>query len=254
MQTTTSQDSVRVVNAAGKSRVVLVCEHASHFIPPQFGTLGLDATARESHIAWDPGAFGVACKMASHLDAKLVASNVSRLVYDCNRAPSAVGAMPTQSEATVIQGNANMTQADRGFRIANYYDPFRAKLAETIAATRDPVIVTVHSFTPVFHGKPRDVEIGILHDSDARLATALMKIAPTHTDANVQINAPYGPNDGVTHTLQEHAIKDGHLNVMLEIRNDLIENTLQQGAIALSLSNWLVDTLAVLDVSVGAPC
>ena len=38
----------------------VVCEHASNHFPPEFGTLGLDATAQSAHIAWDPGALGLA--------------------------------------------------------------------------------------------------------------------------------------------------------------------------------------------------
>ena len=101
--------------------------------------------------------------------------------------------------------------------------------------------MTVHSFTPIYHGVARTVEIGILHDSDTRLADAMLEIAQAHTDANVQRNAPYGPDHGVTHTLKEHAIKGGHLNVMLEVRNDLIVTSDEQTAMADMLAGWVAD-------------
>ena len=47
-----TSDIVSVSRASGASPVVLVCEHASHFIPPSLGDLGLSAKARYSHIAW----------------------------------------------------------------------------------------------------------------------------------------------------------------------------------------------------------
>jgi len=84
-------------NPDGQSPVVLVCEHASHYIPAQFDGLGLSDDARHSHAAWDPGAMGVALLMAKQMDAALVASGVSRLVYDCNRPPTAIDAMPARS-------------------------------------------------------------------------------------------------------------------------------------------------------------
>jgi predicted N-formylglutamate amidohydrolase len=114
--------------------------------------------------------------------------------------------------------------------------------------------VTVHSFTPIYHGQLRSVEIGILHDSDARLADALLQTAVVHTDANVQRNEPYGPEDGVTHTLKEHAVKDGYFNVMLEIRNDLIETAEQQDHMAAVLSGWLVDACAQMHVPGDVHC
>uniref|UniRef100_A0AAN0NKQ8 N-formylglutamate amidohydrolase n=1 Tax=Yoonia rhodophyticola TaxID=3137370 RepID=A0AAN0NKQ8_9RHOB len=76
---------VDISRPAGGSPVVLICEHASNFIPAELKDLGLSADAKRSHVAWDPGALGVAQAMSDGLDATLVASRVSRLVYDCNR-------------------------------------------------------------------------------------------------------------------------------------------------------------------------
>ena len=101
------------------------------------------------------------------------------------------------------------------------------------------MIVTVHSFTPIYHGKPRAVEIGILHDSDTRLADAMLAVAADHTDLKVERNEPYGPQDGVTHTLKEHGLVHGHPHVMLEIRNDLITTEAEQQQMGEVISNWL---------------
>lgn len=235
-----------VVNAGGKSSVVVVCEHASCFIPEVFGGLGVSPDALQSHAVWDPGAMAVAQGLAERLDAVLVAAGVSRLVYDCNRPVSAPDAMPAQSETIRVPGNLNLTEDDRAERAARYYEPFRARLAATVAARPKPIIVTVHSFTPVYHGEKRAVEIGVLHDSDPRLADALLDSADAHTGARVRRNAPYGPQDGVTHTLREHAIAPGHLNVMLEIRNDLIASAEQQDGMARMLAGWIEHASAVV--------
>lgn len=228
-------------NADGASSVVVVCEHASHYIPAPFDNLGLAQEELKSHAAWDPGALAVASRLAKKLDAPLIASGVSRLVYDCNRPPTAQDAMPTRSEVIDVPGNRDLSQADRDARTKAYYRPFQTALKQAVKAVADPVIVTVHSFTPIYHGVARAVEIGILHDSDARLADAMLEIAQAHTDANVQRNAPYGPDHGVTHTLKEHAIKGGHLNVMLEVRNDLIVTSDEQAAMADMLAGWVAD-------------
>lgn len=238
------QEAVEVINAGAKAPLVLVCEHASREIPACFEGLGLDVAARESHVAWDPGALGVARAMSDDLDAVLVASRVSRLVYDCNRPPEAPGAMPAQSEIFAIPGNATLDDAARTARVATYYEPFRATLAATIGRIGAPVIVTVHSFTRIYHGKPRAVEIGILHDSDTRLADAMLAVAADHTPLRVERNAPYGPQDGVTHTLREHGLAHGHPHVMLEIRNDLITTEAEQQQMAGMISNWLRAALA----------
>ena len=117
-------------------------------------------------------------------------------------------------------------------------------MAATIKRVDAPAIVTVHSFTPIYHGKPRNVEIGILHDSDTRLADAMLAVASEFTDLNVERNEPYGPQDGVTHTLKEHGLAHGHPHVMLEIRNDLITTEAEQRQMAEMISNWLRAAMA----------
>lgn len=246
---------VVTMSADGASSVVLVCEHASHHIPAEFSNLGMPPADQTSHAAWDPGALAVAQHMAQDLEAALVASTVSRLVYDCNRPPSALDAMRDRSELIDIPGNRNLSQSDRDARVAAFYHPFHDAVSAAIRRVDRPVIVTVHSFTPVYHGRRRSVEIGILHDADTRLADAMLNTASAHMTENVQSNAPYGPDDGVTHTLRKHAIPDGHLNVMLEIRNDLIETPAQQAAMATKIVGWLVDACGRLGLSeVGAKC
>ncbi len=228
-----------VKTVAGRSSVVLVCEHASCFMPAEFKNLGVDEVVRKSHVAWDPGALAVAEGMAAMLDGTLVAGQVSRLIYDCNRPPEAPDAMPDRSEVFDIPGNAGLSAAERDRRVAVVYRPFQTALQSAIASLQSPVVVTIHSFTPVYKGENRATEIGVLHDVDSRLADAMLDLAPHFTDANVQRNQPYGPENGVTHTLREHAVEAGHLNVMLEIRNDLIDTAPQQEAMAKLLAVWV---------------
>lgn len=235
---------VHVVNPEGTSSVVLVCEHAAREIPPEFNNLGLSAEVLKSHVAWDPGALAVAEHLSRLLDAPLVAGGVSRLIYDCNRSPDAPDSMPARSEIFDIPGNANLDCTERVARVNSIYQPFRAALAGQIKRVANPVIVTIHSFTPVYHGEAREVEIGVLHDEDTRLANSLFSSASHHTDLNIQRNQPYGLEDGVTHTLQEHALPDRHLNVMLEVRNDLVADEAAQERMAVMLAAWLAEAFA----------
>lgn len=245
---------VQIENPTGRSAAVLVCEHASHMIPTALHGLGLTADASQSHAAWDPGALGIALRMSTKLDAALVASTVSRLVYDCNRPPSAIDAMPAKSEIFEIPGNIGLTQADRNARTSSYYMPFRDALAAQIAKTNAPIIVTIHSFTPVYHGQTRAVEIGVLHDSDTRLADAMLGTAAAHTSALVMRNQPYGPDNGVTHTLREHALPHGYLNVMLEVRNDLIQTADQQNAMGDMIAAWVADAVSQITDQGAVQC
>lgn len=231
--------------------LVLVCEHASNRIPPELGGLGLTEDQRALHIAWDPGAAAVAREMSARFNSPLVESRVSRLVYDCNRPPEAADAMAAVSEGHRIPGNETMSASARAARVAAYYRPFEDLLARTLSARRrTAALVTIHSFTPHYRGQRRAVELGILHGEDPRMAQSLMAVAADHTDMVARLNEPYGPEDGVSHTLNLHGCRNGIPNAMLEIRSDLIETPEDQVTMAQTLGRWLAAALAHL--SVGA--
>ena len=215
-----------VENEAARGRIVLVCEHASNTFPDDWGDLGLTAEQKVAHVAWDPGALGLARGLSQRLDAVLVHAPVSRLIYDCNRAPDMAGAMPARSEVHDIPGNRLISAADRAARTAAVYLPFhntlRGVISDRLALGLAPVIVTVHSFTKTYHGQPRAVEFGVIHDADDRYARAVLDAAKATTNLRADLNAPYSAADDVTHTLRLQATPYGLPNAMLEIRNDLI--------------------------------
>ncbi|MGV8987540.1 MAG: N-formylglutamate amidohydrolase [Cypionkella sp.] len=215
-----------IENATAKGRLILVCEHASNNIPARWAALGLTEDQIHAHIAWDPGALSVAKGLARRLDVVLIHAPVSRLVYDCNRAPDMKGAMPATSEVYDIPGNATISTEECLARTEAVYLPWAAGLhgliARRIALGLHPVIVTIHSFTPVYFGKRRAVEFGVIHDADPSLALAIDAAARRMTPLLSELNAPYSAADDVTHTLRLHATPYGLPNAMLEIRNDLI--------------------------------
>jgi predicted N-formylglutamate amidohydrolase len=240
-------DPYAIDNPQGRGDVLLVCEHASRLLPASFGSMGLSEEALASHIAWDPGALAVSKLMARRLDAPLIHQRFSRLIYDCNRPPDSPGAIRDTSEIYRIPANENLSDAEKAARAKAIYFPFQNRIADEIAARAQrgqaTVLVTVHSFTPVYFGTPRAVEIGILHDKDSRLADRMLGAAADTSLYRVERNEPYGPADGVTHTLLLHAEPAGLLNVMIEIRNDLIADEAGQGVAADFLSGLLTEAL-----------
>ena len=237
--------------ASARGRFVFVCEHASNAVPAAWGDLGLGAEQRYAHIAWDPGALGLARALARKLEGVLAHAPVSRLVYDCNRAPDMAGAMPARSEVHDIPGNAAIDPQERAARTAAVYVPFHsgvhAEIARRIALGLRPVVVTVHSFTPVFHGQRRALHFGVIHDADDRLACAIHATARSATTLGTELNAPYSAADDVTHTLRLQALPYGLANAMLEIRNDLIATPDAEEAMAETLAPVLARALQTLE-------
>lgn len=244
---------VAVERSEGQSPVLLICEHASKMIPRSLGDLGLSEELRSSHIAWDPGALDVSLFLSQELDACLIHQRFSRLAYDCNRPPEADSAIPKQSETFEIPGNISASAEEKQARVDGIYRPFQAAVAQEIVrrkATGQPtVLVTLHSFTPVFKGVRRDTEIGILHDTDARLAERLISSLDRGSGFVVRRNDPYGPEDGVTHTLIEHGVRNGLQNVMVEVRNDLLADEISKERVEQHLLRAIIESLSAKEIA-----
>ena len=219
--------AAQVVNMAGRSPFVLACDHASNRLPADYGDLGLSRIQRLMHIAWDPGALAVALRLSVLLDAPLVHSTVSRLVIDCNRAPDAVDLIPRVSERTVIPGNDNVGEEERRRRLATYHAPFHAAIESLLdqreAAGEEAILVTVHSFTPVFKDVPRPWPIGLIHARDQAFTAGLRDaLAAAEPELAIGWNEPYAAHGGVTYTLEQHGDRRGLRATMIELRHDQI--------------------------------
>ena len=236
---------LNAVNEGGRSPFVLICEHASQVLPKKLGTLGLPETELQRHIAWDIGAEKVSRFLSRLIDAPLMLQRYSRLAYDCNRPPESPDSIPEISELTAIPGNRKLSADDRLARIAEIYRPFHngisAFLDRRAADGIRSIIVSIHSFTPVYKGKARSVELGILHDRDGTLSSRLIKSFP---NVDARLNEPYGPKDGVLHTLNMHGFARGLMHAMIEIRNDLITTERGQDEWAQRLSVPLIQAIA----------
>jgi predicted N-formylglutamate amidohydrolase len=219
-------------NTAGRSPFLLTCDHYGRAIPRLLGDLGLPASELTRHIAWDPGIAGVADALSKHLDAHLIAQRYSRLVIDCNRPPGAPSSIPRISEATVIPGNEGLARDATEARREAVFDPYHRRIAEVIDrrlhAGIATVLVSLHSFTPVYAGIARPWHIGTLYHRDTRLPPLLLKLLRAEADLVVGDNEPYAVSDETDYTIPVHAEARGLMNTGIEIRQDLIADAAGQ--------------------------
>lgn len=230
--------------------VILICEHASNRVvsPWQIS----DDELLNSHAASDPGALGLALALGPLLahscgGAEVIHAPLSRLIYDLNRSPDRPEACPVQSEIHHIAMNEGLSTSERLARMQALYLPFhdlvRARVARALALVQRPVVLTIHSFSPSWHGVPRKVEFGVIHDALPNLARQIVAEAP-ELGLRTELNVPYSAADHVTHTLRLHALPYGLENAMLELRNDLIATSEAQKAIASRLAPVLSRAIA----------
>lgn len=216
---------VSVVNEHGRSRHVLVCEHASRFIPGRYNGLGLPESELLRHIAWDIGAAHVARRLSALLDAPLVLAGYSRLLIDLNRPLGSPGSIPAVSEATVIPGNQSLDGAERSERIASYFTPFQSRVTGLLDRRqvdgRPTTVIGVHSFTPVYKGVTRPWEAGVLFRKSMQFGQGLAR-ALGGSAAGIAENEPYRIEDDGDYTVPVHGEARGLDAVLVELRQDLI--------------------------------
>ena len=213
-------------NALGTSPFLLTSDHYGRLIPRALGDLGLPAMELTRHIGWDIGIAGVADALSKHLNAHLIAQRYSRLVIDCNRPPGVPSSIPRISEATIIPGNEALTREAAQMRRAAIFDPYHRRIAEVIdQRLRDcvpTVLVSLHSFTPVYAGIARPWHIGTLYHRDTILPQRLLKLLRAEPDLVVGDNEPYAVSDETDYTIPVHGEARGLMNSGIEIRQDLI--------------------------------
>lgn len=205
--------------------VIVICDHASNYIPSEYVGLGLPSQELERHIALDIGAAGVARRLAKLLDAPAVISRFSRLLIDPNRGADDPTLIMKLSDGAIIAGNRFVDEAERQARLSRFYEPYHEAIDRTvnraIASGVPPVILSVQSFTDNWRGRERHWHAGVLWDRDPRLARRLLDALQAQSALVVGDNEPYsGQLKG--DTLWRHAMMRGLASAIIEIRQDLI--------------------------------
>ena len=217
--------AVTLIPGAGATPVIVLCDHARNALPPRYGTLGLAAADLARHIAYDIGAEGVARVIASKLGAPAIVSGYSRLLIDLNRGLDDPTLIMQLSDGAIVPGNRDLTQVERTLRIARYYETYHQAIERLIGAElargNVPVLLSIHSFTPVFKGYHRPWHASVLWGDDPRLAQPLIEYLARDESLVIGDNEPYaGVLEG--DTLWQHCVCRGLAHTILEVRQDLI--------------------------------
>lgn len=242
-------------NVAGASPFLLTCDHYGRLIPDAFGDLGLPESELQRHIAWDIGIAGVAERLSAALGAHLIAQRYSRLMIDCNRPPHVASSIPALSDATVIPGNERLSQTDADARRRAIFEPYHRRIKEAIderlARSRPTILVSLHSFTPVYAGVARPWHVGTLyhHHRSMALPPLLLSLLRAEGDLVVGDNKPYAVSDLTDYTIPVHGEARGLLNSGIEIRQDLIGDDAGQVTWADRLARILREVEAALIAS-----
>ena len=240
-----TENAFEAVRGRDDSRLLFLCDHASNALPE--GGLGLDPALLSTHIAYDIGAAAVTRALARAYGAPAMLGGWSRLLIDLNRGADDPTIVMKLSDGSIIPGNvlrdARADAAEVARRIKTFHAPYHAAIDAVLDRMGpDATVISMHSFTPAWKGRPRVWEVGVLYDRDTRLSAPLMARL-REAGFTVGDNEPYtGALEG--DTLYQHGTLRGLPHVLIEIRQDLIasEDAAQDFALRLK---------PILDLALG---
>lgn len=202
------------------AQLLVTCEHASNSIPERFsGSFAGAGAALQSHRGWDPGAHEQARFLARYLNAPLITGSVSRLLVELNRSPG--------HEQLWSEFSTTLPDSEKAAIIDKYYLPYRKDVAwaveKALAASGTCIHLSVHSFTPVWDGRRRLTDVGLLFDPSRVLEAAFCLrwrnlLQQQIPGIRIDDNMPYlGTDDGLTTTLRGAYTDSRYLGIELEV-------------------------------------
>ena len=206
--------------------LLLTADHARRDVPAEYGSLGLEESEFDRHIAYDIGVEALTRALAGRLQAPAVLGGFSRLLIDPNRGEDDPTLIMQLSDGAVISGNYPMSAGEREDRLTRFYRPYHEAVTEMSARVEResghaPFIVSIHSFTPRWKDRARPWQIGLLWDKDNRAVAPLLSLLRAEPGLVVGDNEPY---DGALRNdaMYRHATAKGFAHVLIEVRQDLI--------------------------------
>jgi predicted N-formylglutamate amidohydrolase len=219
-------------NDHGQAPVLLVADHASPFFPAAMNQLGLADWVLEQHVAWDIGSDRLTHFLADALDAPAVLAGFSRLIVDPNRKLDDPTAFIEISDGIAIPGNIDLDEEQKALRVQSFFNPYHGMIARRIEEFGQrgvvPALISIHTCTPVFDRIVRPWHIGIMWDTDPRIAVPLIEHFSASPDICIGDNEPYSGKHPHDFTIDHHAEPAGLPHVGIEVRQDLVTD--DQGA------------------------
>lgn len=213
-------DAFEALAGDGDAKVFLTCEHASERLPEGYAWPAADERLVGTHWAFDLGAADLTRELAAALRAPAVLSRFSRLLVDPNRPLGDATLFRTEAEGAPVELNRDLGEAERTHRLDRYHRPYHEAIHQRLAGHGSSVLFSIHTFTPVYEGQVRKMEVGVLFDTQEALAIELAE-AIRAAGFETRLNEPWSGRDGLIYSAEHHAAAHGKRALELEVRQDL---------------------------------
>jgi predicted N-formylglutamate amidohydrolase len=202
------------------STIFLTAEHAMQRFPEGYALPRGDAWLDGTHWAYDLGVEPLVRELGGAMAAPAVMAGFSRLLVDPNRAEHEATLFRVEAEGKPIALNAEISTDERERRLRSLYRPYHGAVDARLGRCRAEILFSVHSFTPVYAGAVREMEVGVLFNREDDLAERLRR-ALERDGFRVAMNEPYSGKAGLIHAAERHADAHGRRALELEVRQDL---------------------------------
>lgn len=207
--------------------LLVIGDHAMNHLPKTANGLGLPPGVIEQHVGFDIGSEGLVRGLAGRFGAGAVMAGFSRLYIDPNRDTTRFDSIVEVADGLPVPGNQGLTQSQRDARICDMFHPYHDGLARSIDSLRqrhrDPLLVSIHTFTPAMAGQERPWHAGVLWHHDRLTAKAALSLLRRESDLCIGDQEPY-PGNIFNYTMDRHAGRPGLRHLTLEVRQDLVDH------------------------------
>jgi predicted N-formylglutamate amidohydrolase len=195
---------------------MITCEHAGNQVPDSYAYLFKDhEDVLQTHRGYDPGAWEIAQYISNQLNVPVFGCHTTRLLVEANRS---LGSSELFSEFS-----KPLSEIDKQKILNQYYVPYRQAVVEALLQMNKPIIhISIHTFTPIWEGKERKVDIGLLFDQERKHEEVFCDKWKAGLDQllpglQVKFNEPYkGIHDGFTTYLRKKYPED-YIGIEVEI-------------------------------------
>ncbi len=210
-----------VIGGRGDAPLVITCEHGGATLPAPWVWPEADLRLVGTHWSTDLGAADLSRELAAFLDATAVISHFTRLLIDPNRDLDSPTLFRAEAEGLPVWLNASVDPEDRDERIRRFYGPYHEAVGRIVRDTPNAPVLSLHSFTPLYEGQPRTVEIGVLFDHQEEVAERMAAVFAA-AGYRTALNEPWSGKAGLMYCASTHALANDRPAIEMELRQDLL--------------------------------
>ena len=203
--------------------------------------LGLTKNLIDTHISFDLGIKDLCISLSKSFNAIYIVGDHSRLIIDLNRGISDPTLIPVIVDKKVIPRNINLSDYEKRKRVLRIYKKYHNEIREIIKRDNINILISLHSFNPIFKNKKRNIHFGILSNQDRKLSEVILN-EMRRRKIRVGDNEPYKGNL-IGDTMHKHGLQNHMHHSLIEVRNDLLSSSTKINRVSVLLKEIIDESI-----------